>query len=104
MGILAEGNNNTSVRIVERVNPEVKHSEEEKERIRNAYFEHSNMRNICRIFKVSRPTLAKWLKKALATPELADTLLFVERNDVLELDEVWSFVKCRSAKTVVDKI
>jgi hypothetical protein len=53
----------------------------------------SNMKNICRIVKVSRPTLTKWLKKALATPELADTLLFVERNDVLELGRLLNAVR-----------
>ena len=40
-----------------------KHSEAEKEQILNAYFERPSMRGICRIFDVSRPTLAKWLKK-----------------------------------------
>jgi transposase-like protein len=47
------------------VNPEARHSEAGKERILNAYFERPSMRGICRIFKVSRPTLAKGLKKSL---------------------------------------
>ena len=41
-----------------------KHSEAEKEQILRAYFERPSMRGICRIFNVSRPTLAKWLKKS----------------------------------------
>lgn len=44
--------------------PKTKHSEEEKEKILNAYFERPSMRGICRIFDVSRPTLALWLKKS----------------------------------------
>ncbi len=45
------------------VNPTQKYSEEEKARILNAYFERASMRGIQRIFGVSRPTLAQWLKK-----------------------------------------
>lgn len=75
-----------------------KRREGEKERRLNAYFERPSMRSICRIVKVSRPTLAKWLKRTLANPELTDTLAPAERKDVLEWDEAWSFVKCRSAR------
>ena len=45
-------------------NPKRKHTEEEKQGILNAYFERPSMRGICRIFNVSRPTLALWLKKS----------------------------------------
>ena len=45
------------------VNPKEKYSEQEKEKIINAYFERPSMRGIERIFGVTRPTLAKWLKK-----------------------------------------
>jgi len=72
--------------------------EAEKGQIPNAYFEGSSMRGICRIFKVSRPTLAKWLKKARLNPEMVDTLLAAESHDVLEADEEWSFVKRRPDK------
>jgi len=41
-----------------------KHGEAEKERILNARFERPSMRGICRIFNISRPTLAKWFKKS----------------------------------------
>ena len=56
------------------------------------------MRGICRIFKVGRLTLAKWLKKAPLMPEIEDTLLPAKSHDVLERDKVWSFVKRRSDK------
>jgi len=102
MVILAEGNCKSCGRRGV-VNPEARHSEEkrregEKERRLNAYFERPSMRSICRIVKVSRPTLAKWLKRTLANPELTDMLAPAKRKDVLEWDEAWSFVKCRSAR------
>ena len=46
------------------LNPDVGYTEAEKEQILNTYLERPSMRGICRIFGVSRPTLAKWLKKS----------------------------------------
>lgn len=81
------------------LNPSEWYTEAEKERILAAYFERPSMRGVCRIFGVSRPTLAKWLKDAaLAEPDLAPTLADAEATDVLELDEVWSFVQRRKNK------
>ena len=34
-------------------------------------------------------------KKAESLPPLSDTLLPAEKGDVLELDELWSFVSCK---------
>lgn len=74
------------------------YSESEKERIIAAYFERPSMRGVCRIFGVSRPTLAKWLKNAaLSKPDLTPTLVDAEPADILELDEArvlkrsWNF-------------
>jgi len=39
------------------------YTEAQKEQIINAYYERPSMRGIQRIFGVSRPTLATWLKK-----------------------------------------
>lgn len=55
------------------------------------------MRGVERVFDVSRNTLAGWLEEeADALPELSATLAQVQSDDVLELDELWSFVlrKC----------
>jgi insertion element IS1 protein InsB len=66
---------------------------ERKEEILRAYQERSSMRGISRIFGIARQTLANWLKdKAKTLPQVADTLAPVHRGDVLELDELWSFV------------
>ena len=44
--------------------PKVRYSEEEKEKILQVYRERTSMRAIQRLFGVSRPTLARWLKKS----------------------------------------
>jgi len=46
------------------LNPSVKYTEEEKERILRAYEERSSLRGLERTFGVSRQTVAKWIKKS----------------------------------------
>jgi transposase-like protein len=46
------------------LNPTVPYTAAEKERIINAYYERPSMRGIERVFGVTRPTLADWLKKS----------------------------------------
>jgi insertion element IS1 protein InsB len=66
---------------------------ERKEEILCAYQERPSMRGIQRIFGTARKTLARWLKhQATSAPTVADTLEYVQSSDVLELDELWSFV------------
>lgn len=73
--------------------------EDEKKRILRAYKERASMRGLERIFSVARPTVARWLRETVrALPSLKDTLLPVEPDDVLELDELWSFVLKKSRK------
>lgn len=70
-----------------------------KELVLRAYRERASMRGIERIFGIARQTLARWLKeKAAALPDLADTLNPPQADDVLELDELWSFVFKKSEK------
>lgn len=69
---------------------------ERQEEILRAYLERPSMRGIQRIFGVSRKTLAAWIKKKLSTlPSLRQTLPAAEADDVLEVDEAWSFVRKR---------
>lgn len=64
-----------------------------------AYRERASMRGIERIFGIARQTLARWLKEEAARlPDLAETLAPPQENDVLELDELWSFVLKKSEK------
>lgn len=71
---------------------EPKYSEARKAEILRAYQERSSMRGISRTFGVSRPTLAKWLRDAAAALPDNPPVVPAEARDVLELDEVWSFV------------
>ncbi len=70
-----------------------------KKLVIRAYRERSSMRGIERIFGIARQTLARWLKEAAAIlPNLAETLEPPQAADVLELDELWSFVFKKSEK------
>ena len=46
------------------LNPSVPYTAAEKARILAAYYERPSMRGIHRVFGVTRPTLASWLKKS----------------------------------------
>lgn len=55
--------------------------------------ERVSLRGIERIFGVSRPTVAAWIEAwGEQLPPLQDTLTEARVDDVLELDELWSFV------------
>jgi insertion element IS1 protein InsB len=80
--------------------PTVPYSESRKEEILRAYQERSSMRGITRAFGVARQTLANWLtEKAARLPDLSETLKPVQSDDVLELDELWSFVLKKADKS-----
>ena len=73
--------------------------EDEKATILRAYRERTSMRGVERIFGTARQTLARWiLEEAAKLPDLADTLEDARPDDVLELDELWSFVLKKSNK------
>ena len=70
-----------------------------KELVLRAYRERASMRGIERIFGIARQTLARWIKEqAGQLSDLAATLDPVQANDILELDELWSFVLKKSNK------
>ncbi len=70
--------------------------QEEKELILRAYQERASMRGVERIFGTARPTLARWLQeKAAKLPAMEATLLAAQPDDLLELDELWSFVRTK---------
>ena len=70
-----------------------------KELVLRAYRERASMRGIARIFGIARQTLARWIREKVAQlPDLADTLDAARPDDVLELDELWSFVFKKSNK------
>ena len=54
------------------------------------------MRGVERIFGTVRQTLARWIReKAANLPAMEITLLAAEPDDVLDLDELWSFVRTK---------
>jgi len=78
-----------------------RHDEKTKEQAKACYFERASMRGVERVFHVSRQQLANWLKEegdALPEDDLSSTLAEAEADDVLELDELWSFVLKKSQK------
>ena len=61
--------------------------------VKRALLERVSLRGIERVFGVSRWTVADWLARwGQDLPSLTDTLSAAHWDDVLELDEVWSFV------------
>ena len=73
--------------------PKERHSQETREQVLKASQERVSLRGIERIFGVCRQTIAKWMQTYLKQlPVVADTLLLYEVGDVLEIDELWSFV------------
>ena len=79
--------------------PQTAHSEQDKETILKACQERMSLRGVQRVFKVSHQTVARWIKDYVCgLPLLIDTLLPAHTDDVLELDELWSFVYKKSQK------
>jgi len=70
-----------------------------RQQVMDAYCERVSMRGIERVFGVSRYYLARWLLETVANlPPLSATLVKWQPGDVLELDELWSFVLKKSQK------
>ena len=76
-----------------------RYNQAEKTQVLKAYQERVSMRGIERIFGVVPKTLLRWIKAALAKlPSLLQTLAPAHSDDVLEFDELWSFVLKKSNK------
>lgn len=61
--------------------------------VERAFTERVSLRGLARVFGLSRTTVTRWLAQTVKQmPTLAETLLEGRVNDVLELDELWSFV------------
>lgn len=79
--------------------PKRVHTEDEKETIMRTYKERASMRGLERIFNIARQAVARWIRDIVrALPNLKDTLLPARADDVLELNELWSFVLKKSRK------
>ena len=75
------------------IRPHEKYSSETKVIVLKAYRERMSLRGIQRLFGVWRKTVLRWLEAWVAKlPSLVETLLHAQADDVLELDELVSFV------------
>ena len=74
----------------------------DKAKVLRAYRERVSLRGLARIFGICRKTIMGWLiEEAEELPALTDTLLPAQQNDVLELDEAWSFVAKKQEKRLI---
>jgi insertion element IS1 protein InsB len=73
--------------------PKERYSDQQKARILRAYRERMSLRGLQRVFGVWRTTVLRWLQKLLEQlPSLVESLLPPQAEDVLEMDELVSFV------------
>ncbi len=79
--------------------PKTRRSPRQKATILRACKERCSLRGIQRIFGVARQTVANWIEAHVRSlPDLSQTLLPAQADDVLELDELWSFVGKKQQK------
>jgi len=75
------------------LSPKPAYSEIDKQMVLRASLERCSLRGVERIFDITRQTVVRWINTHIQKlPAVADTLLPAFPVDVLELDEVWSFV------------
>ena len=73
--------------------PKERYTAEQKRTILQAYRERMSLRGIQRVFGVWRTTVLRWLQELVdRLPTLLETLLPPQAEDVLEMDELVSFV------------
>ena len=73
--------------------PKPAYWESDKQTVLRAGLERCSLRGVERIFDITRQTVVRWISTHIQKlPEVAETLLPASADDVLELDEVWSFV------------
>jgi len=76
----------------------------EKTRLKKAlslkiYKEHSSMRGVARVLDISRQTFCDWLVEHITNlPPFRTSIAVAQKDDVLELDELWSFVGHKGQK------
>ncbi len=70
-----------------------RYDERMRTQVKRAVLERLSLRGIERLFGLSRRTIASWIEGwAEHLPPLETTLVAAQAEDVLELDDVWSFV------------
>ncbi len=76
-----------------------KHDSKVKEHLLNASRERLSLRGLARVFGVARKTIIRWLTEAIrCLRPCRHSLAEAKQDDVLELDELWSFVGKKTNK------
>ena len=75
------------------------HTEQTRQQVKRAVLERLSLRGIERLFGLSRRTVLAWIEQWTdRLPPLETTLATAQLDDVLELDEAWSFVLKKTNK------
>lgn len=81
------------------LNARRRYDERARLQVKRAVLERISLRGIERMFDISRRTVAAWITHwAEHLPPLESTLVNAQMDDVLELDEAWSFVLKKANK------
>jgi IS1 family transposase/DNA-directed RNA polymerase subunit RPC12/RpoP len=79
--------------------PKQRHPAVKCQQVLRAAQERVSLRGLERVFGVCRQTIAVWIRQAVwQLPVVVDTLMDYEVGDVLEADEMWSFVLNKAQK------
>lgn len=81
--------------------PKVRYTQEQKELILRAYHERASLRALERLCGVSRRPI-RWIKKSRQFTRGERHFVSPQEADVLEWDEMWSFVGRRAKKLVME--
>jgi len=74
--------------------PKQASSETERQRVLRAFLERWSLCGVERIFDIARQRVTQWIKAHVQrAPAFRETLLPAAPDDVLEWDEIWSFVR-----------
>lgn len=79
------------------VNAQTGYATPTRQMIQRAVSERLSLRGIERLFGISRRTVHRWLQQWIdQAPPVDQTLVEAQPDDVLELDELWSFVGAKA--------
>lgn len=75
------------------------YSRQTRQQVKRAALERLSLRGMERVFGIARQTISRWLRQWInQVPDIVDSLLPARCDDVLELDEMWSYVGQKAQK------
>jgi IS1 family transposase len=77
--------------------PKQNNKDQQREHVLRTYQERASLRGLGRIYGVARQTVMTWIHAHVQKlPSLLESLVAKPPGDILELDELWSFVYCKT--------